>query len=160
MDYSKLIIFIVVQLLNVTVSTIKYVVTVKSKPGIASVVNAISYTIGNLVTIMIVKLNPTWAIILTFFSNLVGVPLGRYVVDKFTKDKLWIYDATIKCDYLFIRTLKDKFKEYGIHCLFDEISEDEMYMIKIFSESKDDSRNIKDTLNKIGNCRYHIIESR
>ena len=160
MEYWKLLIFLIIQLLNVTVSTIKYIVTVKSKPSIASIVNAISYTIGNIITIMIVKLNPTIAIIITFFSNLIGVPIGRFIVDKFTKDKLWIYDATIKCDFYYIRWLKDSFKDYNIHCLFEEISKDEMYTFKVFSESKDDSRKIKDILNKITNCRYHIIESR
>lgn len=154
---TLLILFSIAQVLNVITSTIKYVATVKSKPSVAAIVNALSYTIGNIVTILLVKQDVYFAIVITFISNLVGVPLGRLIVDKLTKDRLFIFTATAKTQLDKILELKEYLKDFGIQSTWQEITED-LYRVDIYSNSKAQSDIIRDRLSEL-NCKYHIIEA-
>jgi len=148
------------QLLLAIIATIRYIVTVKASPMTAALIATAYSTISSIGTKLLTTQSMYIIIIASIITNLVGVLIGRLLVDRFTKARLWVYNATIKCDYKLIEELRNIFKRAGIHSMYDTVSEDKMYILKIFAESKEQSKLIKSLLNAITSCKYHIIESR
>lgn len=81
----QVVIFSVLQVINVICSTMKYVLTVKARPAVAAIANAASYTIGALITYLLVKQELYIIIPVTFLSNIIGVPIGRLILSCFEK---------------------------------------------------------------------------
>ena len=155
---NSLILFCICQIINVVFSTFKYVLTVKASPMIAALSNALSYTIGAMVTYLLVTQDPIYIIIITFFSNIIGVPLGRAILDKFEKEKLWVYHATIRVSADKAARIRSTLKKYcNIHSTFEEIAENELYSMKFFAYNKNDSKTIKKVLEKY-KAKYYIVE--
>lgn len=73
----SLVIFIVIQFANVIISTIKSVLTVKGGKTTAAIINAVSYTFAAVVTKFITEQSFLWVILITFFTNLIGVYLAN-----------------------------------------------------------------------------------
>lgn len=91
-----LIVFFVLTALNVILSTIKSIVTVKSGPAIAALVNALYYAFYNVVLIYTVADFPMWQkVTITFICNLIGVWLVKWFEAKARKDKLWKVEMTV-----------------------------------------------------------------
>ena len=154
-----LVLFAVCQVINVIFSTFKYVLTVKAKPSVAAFANALSYTINAIVTYLLVTQEPLFIIIITFTSNIIGVPVGRLILDKFEKEKLWVYNATIKVTKDKAARIRSTLKDYcNIHSTFEEIAEDEIYSMKFFAYSKNDSEIVKAVLDKY-KAKYYIIRT-
>lgn len=88
-------IFFGLQLINVILSTIRSIMTVKAGKHTAAIINAVSYTFYN----GIVKLltgQEMWVVLTTtFITNIIGVYVANFILDKFRKDKLWKIEATI-----------------------------------------------------------------
>jgi len=156
---NELWVYILAQFINVILSTIKYIVTIKSKPITAGVVNAASYTVGALITYFIVKQDIMSVIIVTFISNFIGVPFGKWIVDKIQKDRLWIYNATINCSDDKVQVLKHEFKDRNIDSIYEQIIPDKRYSFRIFSYKKEDSVYIKEQIAK-HEGKYYITEPR
>lgn len=94
---SFLIVFIVLNILNVIIQTIKSIATIKCNPYIAASINAIAY---GLYTIVVIYMNAEglgiiWKAIIIGLSNLVGVFIVKYIEVKRRKDKLWKVEATV-----------------------------------------------------------------
>lgn len=157
---SSFIIFCIAQIFNVIVSTLKVVLTVKASAWVAAFANSVSYTINAVVTYLLVSQDPMIIIVVTFASNFIGVPLGRMLIDKFEKEKLWVYNATVRITEDRAAGLRSTLKEYfDIHSTFEEISYDELYSMKFFAYNKEASKVIKDTLDRY-NAKYYIVEPR
>ena len=94
-----LILFIVMNVVNVVIQTIKSIATIKCGKTAAALVNALAY---GLYTYIIVLTNcdlPMLAKCLIVASaNFVGVWVVKYFEEKARKDKLWKVEATVaKC---------------------------------------------------------------
>lgn len=101
---NELILFILIQLLTTIIPTIKSITTVNSGKTVAAIVNAISYTFGAVITKFITKQPIEIIIPVTFLSNLIGVYIGKLIMEKTKKEHLWIFNATVK-------TIKSNFVE-------------------------------------------------
>jgi len=157
---NTLYLYIIAELLNVIIATMKYVVTVKSGPIIAGIVNTISSVFGYIVIKLLTDQSMTIIIVVTILTNLIGVPLGKIILSKFEKEKLFIFNATVKCDNIHAIALREYLKtNFDIHSTYNEIVSDQIYDFKIFSTSKTNSNIIKDYLGKF-NAKYNIVESR
>ena len=91
-----LIIFVVLSLINVIMSTIKSVLTVKSSKGVATIANAIYYSFYTLVVKQLASVDYVTAFVVTLVCNLVGVYLGFVIMDLFKKEKVWRVTITAK----------------------------------------------------------------
>ena len=91
-----LILFIVMNVLNVVIQTIKSICTIKCGKAVAAIVNALAY---GLYTYIIVLTNcdlPLLAKCLIVASaNFVGVYVVKFFEEKARKDKLWKVEATV-----------------------------------------------------------------
>ena len=93
---SLVITYIVLNIVNVIIQTVKSIATIKCKKGIASVVNAVAYGLYTVVVIYMVCDLPLWfKIAVVAIANLIGVYLVKYFEEKNRKDKLWKVEATI-----------------------------------------------------------------
>ena len=95
-----LILFVVMNIVNVVIQTIKSIATIKCGKVAAALINAVAY---GLYTYIIVLTNcdlPMLAKCLIVASaNFVGVWVVKYFEEKARKDKLWCVQATIPAKY-------------------------------------------------------------
>ena len=99
MDTQLLIIFIVLNILNVIIQTVKSIATVKCGKAVAALVNAIAYGLYTVVTVyMMCNLPLGWKAAIVALCNLIGVYVVKWAEEKARKDKLWKVEATVqKC---------------------------------------------------------------
>ena len=155
---NSALIYLLIQFIDVVSSTIKNIVTIKASKRVASIVNTLHYTINAVVVKLISGQGFVVVIVVTVLTNLIGVPLGKAIVEHFTKDRLWVYNATIKCTLDKIVELKKTFKMLDINSLYTEIDTDKMYKMEIYSYSKANSSIIKNVLKK-NNAKWYIIDT-
>lgn len=92
-----LLVFIVLNILNVVIQTIKSIATIKCGATSAAIVNALAY---GLYTIVVVYMNAdglglAWKAVIIGLANLVGVFVVKRVEIIKRKDKLWKVECTI-----------------------------------------------------------------
>lgn len=92
---TSIVIFVIIQLVNVFLSTIKSVLTVNGSKSTAAIINSISYTIGAVITKLLTEQSFVVAIVVTFFANLIGVYAAKLFLETTKKEKLWLYLATM-----------------------------------------------------------------
>ena len=88
--------FIAIQFINVIISTFKSILTVKGSKMTASIINAISYTFGAVVTKLITEQSFEVVILVTFFANFIGVYIAKWILEKREPVKLWVYQVTVR----------------------------------------------------------------
>ena len=97
-----LLFFIVLNVVNVILQTVKSIATVKCKPLSASVVNAVAYGLYTVVVVYTTTdaLDLFGKVIVTALTNLIGVYVVKKIEEKNRKDKLWKVEATFDREYL------------------------------------------------------------
>lgn len=92
--------FIILNVLNVIIQTVKSIVTIKSGKVVASLVNAIAYGLYTIVTVyMLCELPLLWKALIVALCNLVGVFFVKLVEEKTRKDKLWKVETSVLNGY-------------------------------------------------------------
>lgn len=153
---TSIVIFVIIQLVNVFLSTIKSVLTVSGSKSTAAIINSISYTIGAVITKLLTEQSFVVAIVVTFFANLIGVYAAKLFLETTKKEKLWLYLATM--------TSVDEQKEVEKELKYRNIqftlltAENNRYFITIFSYSKAESAYIRELL-KQHHIKYSILEN-
>lgn len=91
-----LISYIVFNVLNVIIQTIKSIVTIKCNKWVAAIVNAIAYGLYTYIVVLTSSDLDLWfKIIVTAVANLIGVFVVKWFEEKGRKDKLWKVEATV-----------------------------------------------------------------
>lgn len=89
--------FIILNILNVIIQTVKSLVTVKCGKELAAIVNAIAFGLYTVVTVyMMCELPLGTKAIVVALCNLVGVYVVKLFEEKARKDKLWKVEMTVK----------------------------------------------------------------
>ena len=97
---SMLFSYILFNIINVVVQTIKSIATIRCGKGTASIINAIAYGLYTYIIILTTCDLPLWIKIITVGgANLVGVWLVKYFEEKGRKDKLWKLEIAIPKQY-------------------------------------------------------------
>ena len=146
--------FIIVQFINVIISTFKTVLTIKGNKLTASIINSVSYTFGAVITKLITQQSFEVVIIVTFFANLIGVFIAKWILEKREPVRLWVYQVTVKdneLEKIENQLLKRNIKYTAMKALNDRNS------ISVYSYSKLESRIVKDILEQ---QHYTVLESR
>lgn len=95
-----LVIFIVLNIANVIIQTVKSLVTVKAGKGMASIVNAIAYGLYTVVTVYLMCDLDLWLkALIVALCNLVGVFIVKLIEEKTRKAKLWKVETSILKGY-------------------------------------------------------------
>lgn len=93
-------VFILLNLVNVVIQTVKSIATIKCGAWSAAVINAVAY---GLYTIVVIYMNLdglgiVWKAVIIGIANLLGVYVVKVVEEKKKKDKLWLVKMTVKKD--------------------------------------------------------------
>lgn len=149
-------VFIVIQLINVFLSTIKSVITVNGSKTTAAVINAVSYTFGAVITKLLTQQSFIVAILVTFLSNLIGVYAAKFFLEATKKEKLWLYLATMTTEEEQQKVEKElKYRNIQFTLL---TAENNRYFITIFSYSKAESAFIIELLRQY-RIKYSVLEN-
>lgn len=91
-------VFIILNVLNVVIQTVKSIATIKCGAWAAAGINALAY---GLYTVVVVYMNADglgllWKAIIIGLANLLGVYVVKVIEIKSRKDKLWKVECTVK----------------------------------------------------------------
>lgn len=151
---SAIIIFTVCSLVNVVLSTMKTILTVRSTRTVASIINAVTYGFYAIVVKQLASLDVTVTVIVTIATNLIGVYFSMWLMDKMKKDCLWKISVTTK-DQSIAKKIENFDIEYTMSPI--QYKNETYYSIEIFSKNQKDSTIIKNILNEY-NVKYNVTE--
>ena len=93
---TLLLTFIILNILNVIIQTVKSIATVKCGKTAAAIINAVAYGLYTIVTVyMMCELELWLKALIVALANLVGVYVVKLLEEKARKDKLWKVEATV-----------------------------------------------------------------
>ena len=155
-NYNLVIAFFLSQLVNVILSTIKSVLTIKGTRLTAVIISTVSYTINALIVSLIGKVDDIITICLvTAITNIIGVSFSLWLLDKLRKDRLWRYSISVdsdKVDMFKIDLTDNNLKFINIGSDWDK-----MKLIDIFAYSKQESIIVKKLISKY-KAKYTVVE--
>ena len=94
---NLLIVFILANIINVIIQTIKSICTIKCGKGIAALVNALAYGFYTyIVILMIADLPLLTKCLIVGVCNLIGVYIVKWAEERARKDKLWKVELTVR----------------------------------------------------------------
>ena len=157
MDTQLLIIFIVLNILNVIIQTVKSIATVKCGKAVAALVNAVAYGLYTVVTVyMMCELSLGLKAFIVALCNLIGVYVVKWAEEKARKDKLWKVEATVN-------TMNDAqeivalLKDANIPCNYIDINR--YVLINCYCATQKQSQGVKSILDSY-NAKYFVSESK
>ena len=151
---TQIIIFTVCSLVNVILSTMKTILTVRSTKIVASIINAVTYGFYAIVVKQLASLDLTITVIVTIATNLIGVYLSMWIMDKMKKDCLWKISVTTK-DKSIVKKIENFDIEYTMSPI--QYKNETYYSIEVFSKNQKDSTIIKNIVNEY-KVKYYVTE--
>ena len=154
---NLLVIFIIANILNVIIQTVKSLCTVKCGKTIASVVNAIAYGFYTYIIILTTCELPTFTkAIIVALCNLVGVYVVKYLEEKIRKDKLWKVELTVLKQHK--NSLDTDLKILDIpHNYIDNIGKYTVF--NIYCATQKESKQVEE-LTKQYNAKFFVSQSK
>lgn len=157
MNEKLFITFIILNIVNVIIQTVKSIATVKCGKVVASIINAVAYGLYTVVMVYMVCELPLWLkVVIVGGANLVGVFVVKLIEEKSRKDKLWKIECTIPNEQVMrlCYDLKEKvpFNAY-------EVLEGDYTVFNIYCSNKLQSEYVKDCL-KVRQAKYFVSESK
>ena len=100
MDWNLFWIFVVLNVVNVVIQTVKSIATIKCGRVPAAVINAVAYGLYTIVVVYTVCELPLWLkATVVAVANLIGVYVVKLFEEKMQKDKLWKIELTVDNEY-------------------------------------------------------------
>jgi uncharacterized protein YebE (UPF0316 family) len=100
MDMKLLWLFIILNIVNVVLQTVKSIATIKCGKTVASLINAVAYGLYTVVVVYTVCDLDLWVkVAVVALANFVGVYVVKLIEEKARKDKLWKVEATVPAKY-------------------------------------------------------------
>ena len=157
MIWKTIILFTILQFVNVALNTIKTIIMHKEEKISSSIVNAITYGFYSVIVVMTATALPIWiTVIITIITNLIGVYVSMWLLERFKKDSMWEIHATIDCDYTAyvadeLDILEIDYINFETNCGKE--------VFHIYSRSQEDSKAIKEVLDRY-EAKYNVCEER
>lgn len=161
MTTNAIIIFIVFNVLNVVIQTIKSIATIKCGKNMAAIINAIAYGLYTYIVVLTASdgVSLWFKIVVVALANLVGVWVVKFVEEKGRKDKLWKVEATLRSQN--IEPQYDdciiELKESNIP--FNYIDANKYIIVNCYCATQKESTQVKTILDKY-NAKYFVSESK
>jgi hypothetical protein len=157
MDRNLFILFVVLNVLNVIMQTVKSLATYKCGKGVASLVNAVAYGLYQVILVYAVCDLPLWTkVIVVALANLVGVYVVKVVEIKNRKDKLWKVEATVLRGWTTL--LHSELVKADIsHNYLENVGKYTLF--NVYCNTQKESAKAKEILNEYG-AKYFVAESK
>lgn len=149
--------FIILQIVNVILSTIKSIVLSKGYKWGTIIANTIYFGIYTAVLKQLALVDDMFLlIVITMIANFFGTWVGFDILERIRKADLWIVKTVVKIDR--IKDYKAALNEAGIKYISYQTTWDECTAVDIFSESRDESKTIKKILEQF-DAKYSVYVS-
>ena len=154
---NLLIIFIVLNIFNVIIQTVKSIVTVKCGKTAAALTNAIAFGLYTVVTVYLMCDLALWLkALIVALCNLVGVYVVKLIEEKARKDRLWKVEATVLRGWT--RMLHNELDRADIpHNYLENVGKYTLF--NIFCSTQEQSRTAKEIMGKY-EAKYFVSESK
>lgn len=152
-------VFIVLNIVNVIIQTIKSIVTINGSKMSAAIINAVTYAIYTVVVVFMTAegLGILWKAIIIGIANFGGVYVVKLIEEKSRKDKLWRIEATFAHKENFIHNLK-VWAEIN-HIAINYIDIEKYYIVNFYAPTQKESVIIKEFVTRF-NGKYFVSESK
>ena len=156
---NAIIFFALMTVINVTLSTIRSLCTIKGGKWLSATTNAICYGFYPLIVMLTAKGTVTiWVnMVITAVANFVCVWLIKLVEEKARKDKLWKVESTFAHKENFIHNLK-VWAEIA-HIPYNYIDIDKYYVVNFYCATQNQSALVKEFITRF-NGKYFVSESK
>ena len=155
MDLKLFWIFVILNIVNVIIQTVKSIATVKCGKTTAALVNAVAYGLYTVVVVYTVCDLPLWLkVVVVGACNLVGVFAVKWGEEKTRKDKLWKVEVTVPTKYaeavdFDLRTIPHSYiKISPKHTLFN-----------VYCDTQAESTKVKNIVEQY-DAKYFVAESK
>lgn len=155
MDLKLFWIFVILNIVNVIIQTVKSIATVKCGKTAAALVNAVAYGLYTVVVVYTVCDLPLWLkVVVVGVCNLVGVFAVKWGEEKARKDKLWKIEVTVPTKYadavdFDLRTIPHSYiKISPKHTLFN-----------VYCDTQAESTKVKNIVEQY-DAKYFVAESK
>lgn len=151
-----LILFVVMNVLNVIIQTIKSICTIKCGKVVAAIVNAVAYGLYTYIVVLTMCDLPLLAkCLIVAGCNFVGVFVVKFFEEKARKDKLWKVEMTVP---------KKHFEEVCAALRiakvpYNYVDIEKYVLVNCYCATQKDSANIKDFM-KNYDVKYFVSESK
>lgn len=150
----SIVLFFVLNLINVILGTMRSILTVKSTPFVSMIINTVSYTFYSGIVKLVSGQSMAVVLITTALTNITGVYIAQFILNKARKDKLWRITATLPAD-IDSGVIVPELEEKGIASVV-YIGED-VKLIDIYSKTQGESLVIKEILEPL-KVKYSVVE--
>lgn len=149
--------FIIFNILNVIIQTVKSIATVKCGKAVAAIVNALAYGLYTYIVILTMcELSTITKAVIVALCNLVGVYVVKFIEEKARKDKLWEVRATVYEDYT--KSLHSDLEAKNIpHNYIENVGKYTIF--NIYCETQAESAKVKKILD-FNKAKYFVSESK
>ena len=150
--------YLVLQVVYVVLNTITNITKIKCSKLVASLTSAVCYGFYVIVVVATASNQPIWVkMLLTALTNVVGVYIGMWIMEKLRKDKLWKIEITV-ADALEAYNLKESLTQANIS-YNTVMCENSDMIFNVYSKSQKESAIIKKALTESKSAKYIIHQS-
>ena len=160
MDWNLFWIFVILNVVNVIIQTVKSIATIKCKKLSAALINAVAYGLYTVVLVYTVCDLELWLkAIVVAIANLIGVYVVKLIEEKKRKDKLWKVEATLRS-----QNIEPQYDDCIIELKksnipFNYIDANKYIIVNCYCATQKESAQVKTILDKY-NAKYFVSESK
>lgn len=157
MDMQLLILFIILNVVNVIFQTIRSLATVKCGKWTAAFINAITYGVYTIVLVYTVCELPLFLKAgIVALCNLIGVYIVKLIEEKARKDKLWKVEATVRVSTEMAGLIeRAKLRKLS----FNYVDAGEYVIFNFYCPTQRESAEVKQLLDEY-QAKYFVSESK
>jgi hypothetical protein len=149
-------VFIILNVINVVIQTVKSIATIKCGAWAAALINAVAY---GLYTVVVVYMNADglgilWKAVIIGIANLLGVYVVKVFEAKARKEKLWKVEATIPTKWA--EAVHFDLKDIP-HNYIDGVGKYTLF--NFYCATQKESAKVKDIINQY-DAKYFVSESK
>lgn len=154
---NAVILFIICTAINVILSTIKSIATIKGGKFMAALMNALTYGFYSWVIILttIDNLSTVDKMLITAACNFIGVYLVKFIEEKTRKEQLWKIEATVPFEEM--HSLTDESKEQKL--VFNYTPIGKYTIFNFYSYSRRESEEVAELLQR-HDAKYFVSEAK
>jgi uncharacterized protein YebE (UPF0316 family) len=157
---NLLTLFIILNIVNVIIQTVKSIATIKCGKYMAAFVNAVAYGLYTVVVIYTVCDLPLWIkVLVVAAANLVGVFVVKLIEEKSRKDKLWKIEVTVPNQGIWPEDDDCLIELRNANISMNYIDINKYILINCYCATQAESKIVKEILNKY-DAKYFVSESK
>ena len=155
-----LILFIVMNIVNVVLQTVKSIATIKCGKTMAALVNAVAFGLYTYIVVLTMCDLPLLAkCLIVAGCNFVGVFVVKLFEEKARKDKLWKVEATIPNQGISADNDDCLIELKNANIPMNYIDINKYILVNCYCATQAESKVVKEILNKY-NAKYFVSESK